>query len=128
MAYTRLLRWSALSGAAAVALGAFGAHGLKPHLNDYQAAIFEKGIQYHFIHTLAVLAIGVLAQRGRSIAGLRRSSYLFLAGIVLFSGSLYLLACRDLLPFPVDWLGPVTPIGGGCFIAGWLLLGWALRD
>ncbi len=121
MASTRILQIAAFSGAVAVVLGAFGAHGLKPHFSDYQATIFEKGVQYHFIHTIAWLAVGILMGRGRRV-WLRRSAHLFGLGILLFSGSLYLLACQDLLPFPVGWLGPVTPIGGVCFIGGWFCL------
>jgi len=126
MISTRILQSAALLGAAAVALGAFGAHGLRPHMTDYQITIFEKGIQYHFVHTLALLATGILTSRGDR-TWLRRSGYLFGLGILFFSGSLYLLACRDLLPFPVGWVGPITPIGGVCFIAGWLSLAWGLR-
>lgn len=117
------LRLAAILGAAAVAIGAFGAHGLKPSLTEYQLDIFEKGVQYHFYHTLALLAIGLYTQRGgRMSAALSRCTWLFTLGITLFSGSLYLLACRDLLPFPVGWAGPVTPLGGLCFIAGWIML------
>lgn len=126
MTSSRLLRIAALSGAATVALGAFGAHGLKPYLSDYQATIFEKAVQYQFVHTLALLAVGILMGRGER-AWLRRSGGLFGLGILFFSGSLYLLACRDLLPFPVGWAGPITPVGGLCFIGGWLALAWGLR-
>ncbi len=126
MMNTRILPSAALLGAAAVALGAFGSHGLKPYMTDYQISIFEKGIQYHFVHTLALLATGILMNQSNR-TWLRRSSYLFILGILLFSGSLYLLACRDLLPFSVSWVGPLTPIGGLCFIAGWLSLAWGLQ-
>ena len=123
MSNPHILRWAALSGALAVGIGAFGAHGLKPHLSEYQISIFEKGGQYHFVHTLALLAVGILIERTGYATRLRWSARLFAAGIVFFSGSLYLLACRDLLPFPVGWAGPVTPLGGLCFIAGWVALG-----
>jgi uncharacterized membrane protein YgdD (TMEM256/DUF423 family) len=126
MTSSRLLRIAALSGAATVALGAFGAHSLKPHLSDYQAMIFEKGVQYQFVHTLALLAVGILIGRSERV-WLRRSGWLFGLGILFFSGSLYLLACRDLLPFPVGWAGPITPVGGLCFIGGWLALAGGLR-
>lgn len=124
---SRILRWAAWSGALAVAIGAFGAHGLKPHLTEYQVSIFEKGVQYHFIHTLALLGVGILATHKGNTPGLSWSARLFAAGMACFSGSLYLLACRDLLPFPVGWAGPVTPLGGLCFIAGWAILGWVAR-
>lgn len=120
---TVLYRIAALSGGLAVAIGAFGAHGLKPQLSDYQVLIFEKGVQYQFWHTLAMLfAAHLFVQSGGANKRLRTAAWLFLAGIVCFSGSLYLLACRDLLPFSVAWAGPVTPLGGLCFLAGWAML------
>lgn len=114
------LRLGALLGALTVAIGAFGAHGLKPQLSEYQIAIFEKGVQYQFYHTLAILALGVLQRQLPENAWLRQAGWLFFAGIIGFSGSLYLLACRDLLPFSVAWAGPVTPLGGLFFISAWL--------
>ena len=123
----RNIRIAAISGALVVILGAFGAHGLKPHLDAYQLSIYEKGVQYQFYHSLALLVAGVLeAQKGGS-KWLNYAGWLFLAGIVCFSGSLYLLACRDLLSFPVAWAGPVTPLGGVGFIAGWLMLWQGMR-
>lgn len=116
------MRAAALSGALAVALGAFGAHGLKPHLDEYQMDIWEKAVLYQFVHTLAVLALALFMQHQESAAYLRWSAWLMLLGMLLFSGSLYLLAVRNLLPFSVWWAGPVTPVGGLCFIAGWVLL------
>ena len=121
------LRLAALLGAFTVAIGAFGAHGLKPKLTEYQLAIFEKGVQYQFVHTLALLSVGLLLQQHSDNALLRRAGWAFVIGIAFFSGSLYLLACRDLLAFPVGWAGPVTPLGGLGFIAGWAMLWWALR-
>jgi uncharacterized membrane protein YgdD (TMEM256/DUF423 family) len=119
MTNANFLRIAALFGALAVGIGAFGAHGLKPHLSDYQITIFEKGVQYQFYHTLALLAVGLLLQQMPDNPWFRRAGWLFVAGIVAFSGSLYLLACRDLLAFPVGWAGPVTPLGGLCFLAAW---------
>jgi uncharacterized membrane protein YgdD (TMEM256/DUF423 family) len=124
----RFIKIGALLGAAAVGIGAFGAHGLKPLLSEYQIAIFEKGVQYQFYHSLAMLAAGILAQKNPESVWLRRSGWFFLAGILGFSGSLFLLACRDLLPVSVIWAGPVTPLGGLCFLAGWLSLWFAMRD
>ena len=116
------LRIGALLGALAVVIGAFGAHGLKPHLSEYQITIFEKGVQYHFYHVLALMAVGLLLRQFPENPWIRQAGWLFVAGIVFFSGSLYLLACRDLIPFPVSWVGPITPIGGLFFISGWLRL------
>lgn len=117
-----VLRITAALGFFTVALGAFGAHGLKPHLSEYQVAIFEKGIQYQFYHTLAIMGVGVLMGIYPANQRLMRAVWLFVAGIACFSGSLYLLSCRDLLPFSVAWAGPITPIGGLCFMAGWGIL------
>ncbi len=116
------LRIGALLGALAVGIGAFGAHGLKPHLSDYQITIFEKGVQYQFFHVLALLAVGILLHQTPENQWLRRAGWFFVAGIIGFSGSLYLLACSDLLAFPVGWAGPVTPLGGLCFLVGWGIL------
>ena len=118
----RFIQIAAISGALCVIIGAFGAHALKPHLDAYQLTIYEKGVQYQFYHTLALLAMGLLEKQGGPAKGLTLAGWFFLFGIICFSGSLYLLACRDLLPFPVGWAGPVTPLGGVGFIAGWGLL------
>ncbi|HLP93596.1 MAG TPA: DUF423 domain-containing protein [Saprospiraceae bacterium] len=124
MANINFIRLGAVLGALTVVIGAFGAHGLKPHLSEYQIAIYEKGVQYQFYHCLAILAVGMLLQHMPDSKGLRQAGWLFLAGILCFSGSLYLLACRDIISIPVGWAGPVTPIGGVLFIAGWLRLAW----
>lgn len=118
----KFLQTSAFLGALCVILGAFGAHALKPHLDAYQLSIYEKGIQYQFYHTLALLFVGLLENRMGRSKWLTYSGWAFLAGILFFSGSLYLLACRNLVPFPVGWAGPVTPLGGIGFIAGWIML------
>jgi uncharacterized membrane protein YgdD (TMEM256/DUF423 family) len=118
----KFIRIAAMVGALAVAIGAFGAHGLKPLLNEYQISIFEKGVQYQFYHAFALLAVGLLVGKNPNNKWLPRAGWFFLAGIIGFSGSLYLLACRDLLPFNVYWAGPVTPIGGLFFLSGWILL------
>ncbi|MCW5923605.1 MAG: DUF423 domain-containing protein [Saprospiraceae bacterium] len=128
---TRTLRLAVIFGLTAVAIGAFGAHGLKSAFEArqldtrYLLGIYEKGVQYQFYHTLALGLVALLLHHRPDSKWLVRASALFVAGILLFSGSLYLLACRDLLPFPVGWAGPVTPVGGLCFIAGWAALLWA---
>ena len=104
----------ALCGASAVALGAFAAHGLKAVLTDASMQTYQTAVQYHFIHTLALLAIVSLPLAGRAPLLAARS---FLTGIVLFSGSLYTLALTG-----IGGLGMITPFGGVAFIVGWLLL------
>jgi uncharacterized membrane protein YgdD (TMEM256/DUF423 family) len=105
-------RIAAAAGFLAVALGAFGAHGLKEILaQNGTAAIWEKAVFYHFIHAVMLF---ILAGRKRFVAG---AWWCFLAGIVIFSGSLYLLAVTN-----ARWLGAITPVGGASFLAGWALL------
>lgn len=112
------MNWTAIGAfllALAVAMGAFGAHALRGHLDEYSLGVYEKAVLYHFIHALGILLIGVLSRT----SGLgSRSAWLLLAGVVLFSGSLYALALSG-----VRALGAVTPLGGLSFIAGWVLLG-----
>lgn len=112
------------SGMLAVILGAFGAHGLKPHLNDYQRLIYEKGVSYQFYHTLAAFLAYILYEV-RQVRYLLTAAVLFLIGIVFFSGSLYILATAELTGFPVALAGPVTPMGGLFFIGGWATLIYA---
>lgn len=106
----------ALSALISVAAGAFGAHALKQRLPADLLAIFETAARYQMYHALALCLVGVLALRSPS-GMLAASGWLFLAGTLLFSGSLYVLALSG-----VRWLGAVTPLGGLCFMAGWLLL------
>lgn len=111
---------SALAGASAVVLGAFGAHALRSRLDDAALATWQTAVQYHLVHALALLALALFARAtGRSVA---LPSGLLVAGILLFSGSLYLLATAGW-----KWLGPITPLGGLCFIAGWLSILLAAR-
>lgn len=105
---------ASLSGMLAVAFGAFGAHALKGRLDDYALGVFQTAVQYHFYHSLALLAVGVVALSQPETALLRSSGWLFIIGIVIFSGSLYLLSISGM-----RWLGAVTPLGGLAFIAGW---------
>lgn len=112
-------------GAAAVALGAFGSHGLKAVIEPDQLSIWQTGIQYHFAHLL-LLALAMLLQDKKADQLSRWAFWLGVAGILLFSGSLYGLATRSLLGTEGWWwLGPITPIGGLCFITGWLLYAFA---
>jgi uncharacterized membrane protein YgdD (TMEM256/DUF423 family) len=105
-------------GFLAVAIGAFGAHGLKPHMNEYQQSIFETASRYQFYHSIALLALAWLPAKNTS----KYITWLFVGGIILFSGSLYLLALKDFLAIQ-HWtfLGPITPLGGIFFLAGWAM-------
>ena len=108
-----------LSGFLAVALGAFGAHALKNRLDADLLATFEVGVRYQMYHTFALLAVGWAHTRCPG-AVLTAGGWLFVAGTVLFSGSLYALSLSG-----VRWLGAITPFGGVAFLAGWLCLAWA---
>lgn len=107
-----------LSAFLGVALGAFAAHGLKEKLTPEMLSIFEVGVRYQMYHALALFAAGWASVRwpGSSITA---AGWLFLAGTIIFSGSLYLLSLTGL-----RWLGAITPIGGAAFLLGWLLLAW----
>ena len=111
----------ALAAALGVALGAFGAHALKARLSAEMLAVWQTGVQYHLWHALGLVATGLLAQHLPASIPVRLAGWLMLAGIVLFSGSLYVLALSG-----TRWLGAVTPFGGACFILAWLVLAFAL--
>ncbi|MEP7365268.1 MAG: DUF423 domain-containing protein [Acidobacteriota bacterium] len=119
------MNWSAIGAAAlalAVMLGAFGAHGLKGRLDSYSLGVYERAVFYHFIHALGLLVVPVFARLEMIKPG--QSSLvcaLLLAGVVIFCGSLYLLAVLG-----ARWLGAITPIGGLSFIAAWAVLAVAL--
>jgi uncharacterized membrane protein YgdD (TMEM256/DUF423 family) len=122
------MNWTAVGAvllALAVALGAFGAHGLKGRLDAYSMGVYEKAVLYHFLHALGILLVALLARSGAiGAVGQARVAWLLFAGILLFSGSLYVLAVSG-----VRALGAITPLGGPAFIAGWLLLTYeALRS
>ncbi|HSM46548.1 MAG TPA: DUF423 domain-containing protein [Draconibacterium sp.] len=102
--------------ALAVAIGAFGAHGLKAHLSETMLQTWKTGVEYHFYHALGLLLIGVLSVSMPSNF-LNWSAIFLFAGIILFSCSLYILAITG-----IKWLGAITPLGGISFIAGWVLL------
>jgi uncharacterized membrane protein YgdD (TMEM256/DUF423 family) len=115
---------ASLSGILAVVFGAFGAHALKGKLDDQALKVFETAVQYHFYHTFALLVVGVIALNQPQTVLLKSSGWLFVIGILVFSGSLYLLSLTG-----VRWLGAITPLGGLALIAGWACLaatGWKL--
>ncbi|MBM4134451.1 MAG: DUF423 domain-containing protein [Nitrospira sp.] len=116
--WPNFLLLGAVMGGLGVAAGAFGAHALKPLLPAEMHAVFETAARYQMYHALALVLTGCLLERGEAAPEghrfLRLAGWLFLAGILLFSGSLYGLALSG-----IRWLGAITPIGGFCFIAGW---------
>jgi len=114
------LRIGSLMAMAAVILGAFGSHGLEGLIEPERINTYEIGVRYHFYHALALLATSVLLYFGKK-SFLHYAGWFFIAGIVLFSGSLYLLSVQDVLNIPAALLGPVTPVGGLLFILGWIL-------
>lgn len=117
MMHKLFLQFSAISGLIAVALGAFGAHALKAKLTDSGLLdTFQTAVSYQFYHTLALLAIAIIAMKFPS-TWLHYSGYSMILGILLFSGSLYILCLTGM-----KWLGAITPLGGLAFILGWLFL------
>jgi uncharacterized membrane protein YgdD (TMEM256/DUF423 family) len=101
----------------AVGLGAFGAHGLQNKLTEQMLAIYETGIKYHMMHALGLVLIGIISRWTSDSLLVTWSGWLICAGIVLFSGSLYVLSISG-----IRWLGAITPLGGLSFLAGWILL------
>lgn len=114
-----LLISGALAAAVGVMLGAFGAHALKARLDPQMLAVWQTGVLYHLVHALGVVAIALAAMHWQD-PRITAAGWLLVAGIVLFSGSLYLLAFTG-----ARGLGAITPIGGLAFIAGWLTLAFA---
>lgn len=112
------LKTAAIVGALSVGLGAFAAHGLKELFSNDAIAIFETGVRYQFYHVFALLAVAILY---KDFPSLKTAGWLFIGGIILFSGSLYLLTIvKGMVQPGYKWIGPITPIGGLLFIAGWL--------
>jgi uncharacterized membrane protein YgdD (TMEM256/DUF423 family) len=114
-----LIALGALNAAIAVGAGAFAAHGLRNRLDTRALEIFETAARYQMYHAVAMVLAGVVAT-SRAISGAQTAGWIFQAGIVLFSGSLYALALTG-----IKGLGAVTPLGGIAFLAGWLWLSWA---
>jgi uncharacterized membrane protein YgdD (TMEM256/DUF423 family) len=110
----------AVSAFLAVAAGAFGAHGLRQRLSADMLAVFEIAVRYQMYHALALLAVSWAQTRWPGPA-LQLSGYAFVAGTILFSGSLYLLSLTG-----ARWLGAITPLGGLAFLVGWLAFAWAV--
>ena len=108
-----LIIYGSIFSLLAIILGAFGAHGLKNILDDYGKEIFQKAVFYHFVHAISIILLGSLENQFSNI-NLSISGYCFIFGIILFSGSLYLLSITN-----IKLLGAITPIGGIGFIVGW---------
>ena len=125
----KLLIIAGIAGATAVIIGAFGSHGLAPHLSDSQMNTFDIASKYHFYHALAILGMAVLYPYVTNKHWVNRAGYAFAIGIILFSGSLYLLACKDILQLGAftKIIGPITPVGGLAFILGWIILLLSVR-
>ncbi|MDX1933100.1 MAG: DUF423 domain-containing protein [Capsulimonadales bacterium] len=124
-----LVRLAAINGLVAVALGAFGAHTLRDRISPEMLAIWKTGTDYHLSHALALLLTALICDRflvaGNTVAAnrARGAGLLFAVGILIFSGSLYALATTGLRV-----LGAITPLGGLCFLSGWLLLLFAPKS
>ena len=114
----KIIQFAAISGMLAVGIGAFGAHGLKEILAETgRADTFETAVKYHFYHSLALFLIGILALVKPTWNKLNRAAILMMVGILVFSGSLYVLSLTG-----ITWLGAITPLGGVAFIVGWILV------
>ena len=112
---------AAVNGFLAVALGAFGAHGLKAKLAPDLMAVYQTAVQYHFYHLLALMFTAVLLMQWPQSIWLRVSGYAFIIGIILFAGSLYVLAITG-----IRWLGAITPLGGLSFLIAWAAIAVAI--
>ena len=108
-----------VNGFLAVSIGAFAAHMLRDRLSPELLNTFQTGVQYHMYHALALLGIGLMMLNFSASNLLRISAYLMMSGIILFSGSLYLLSITGL-----RWLGAITPLGGLCYLTAWALIAW----
>ncbi len=116
------LKTAAVLGALSVILGAFGAHALKQLISDKNLQTFETGVRYQFYHVIALFITGIL-YKDFTNNYLQWAGRLFCLGILLFSGSLYLLSFIELTDMTgLKWVGAITPLGGVCFITAWLLL------
>ena len=118
--YRRLLSIASAFGAIGVATGAFGAHFLKSRLEASDLEIIKTGVLYLFIHTLATILVYTISRQGDQTRWLKLAGTAFLVGIGLFSGSLFVIGTSSLTGFPANWVGIATPLGGLCFIVGWI--------
>lgn len=122
----RIIITASLLGVLAVITGAFGAHGLKAVITTAQLEVWHTAVQYNFYHVFALLFLSTFARFKNNL--IVAAYYFFTFGIILFSGSLYLMACRNLLGLNeglTKVIGPITPVGGLLFILGWIMLALA---
>lgn len=120
----RIILTASFFGVVAVLFGAFGAHGLKASIDSASLEIWQKGVDYQFYHTFALLYLSTFARYRNKLINI--AYFCFTFGIILFSGSLYLLATRSILKLDfVNVIGPLTPIGGLLFVLGWIMLFFA---
>lgn len=121
------LKTAAFLGALTVAMGAFGAHKLKTLVAENVVATYETAIRYQFYHVIALYFVGILYKEYTNKL-VKAAGVLFIFGMILFSGSLYLLTYKEALVLPgFKWAGPITPLGGACFISGWICLALGIK-
>jgi uncharacterized membrane protein YgdD (TMEM256/DUF423 family) len=120
MEHSRMMVFGAIFAGLAVAAGAFGAHLLKPVLDPSMLGVFETAARYQMYHALALCLVAAIGERHPTLR-VSAVAWLFVAGIVLFSGSLYLLSLSG-----IRWLGALTPLGGAAFMAGWAVFAWSV--
>jgi uncharacterized membrane protein YgdD (TMEM256/DUF423 family) len=104
-----------------IVIGAFGAHGLRPYLDEYSTEIYEKAVSYQFYNTLGLFFISFVSYLLPKFSKIKKAFYFILIGTLIFSFSLYILALTKIM-----WLGAITPIGGTCMIIGWILCGYCI--
>lgn len=122
----KFISTGAFFAALAVIAGAFGAHALKTKLDAGQLQVYETAVRFLFMHAFAIILCGVLLIQYPTKKMLKFAGLFFTIGIVLFSGSLFLLSCRNILEIETwKWLGPVTPLGGTSFILAWCMLAFS---
>ncbi len=118
---------AAILGAITVAMGAFGAHALKTLVPENALAVYDTAVRYQFYHLLALALTGILYASYKN-NWLKNAGGCFIIGIILFSGSLYMLTFKAVIGTEgLNWVGPITPIGGLFFISGWLQLAWGIK-
>ena len=116
------LKLTSLLMALAIIIGAFGAHGLKPYLDEYGLSIFVKASNYEFYNTLGLFAISIISIYVNNFKKIKWAYFLVLFGMIIFSSSLYILAITKIM-----WLGAITPIGGTLMIVGWVMFFFAIK-